>query len=395
MAYCQNTMLCEGVAIPVSLELAQITGVHESLLLQQVHYWINKSGKYIDGKYWIYNSYNDWHKQLKCLSCNQIRRAFESLEKKGLIISKKMKSSRFNHTKWYTIDYDKVKAIVPSAGIADIKRSNNTFSEIDLSQEEEQAIVVAEYRKSLEDKKASEVEEKQKNLPISPVPHRFGNNARSLQEKNLNSIKDISSNRVGDGEQKQNTVLDTKQIEEIKSIWKKYFSKPLSLTDKQQKMIEFVWEEYFDSSVDKWKEYCELIASSKFLMGEKTSFKANISFLLKPETIGNIRAGEYSTGDRNIKPDVSESIEEKRTRQDRELEEMDLPIKKQLLEHYGKDTCSSWFSRLRVEKVEEGIVTLSTPSAFIAEYIEENFKDKMLELWSGNKNKTKNIKFLS
>ena len=134
MTYCQNMMLCEGIAIPVSLELAQITGINESLLLQQVHYWINKSGKYIDGKYWIYNSYNDWHNQLKCLSYNQVMRAFRSLEKKGLIISKKMKSSRFNHTKWYTIDYDKLKSIIPSADIADIKQealSKNVWVNID------------------------------------------------------------------------------------------------------------------------------------------------------------------------------------------------------------------------------------------------------------------------
>ena len=130
-------------------------------------------------------------------------------------------------------------------------------------------------------------------------------------------------------------------------------------------------------------------------MGEKTQFKASFGFLLKPETIEKVREGEYSTGDRDILPDVSEGIEEKRKRQDRELEAMDLPIKEQLLECYGRDTCVSWFSRLRLEEVKDGIVTLSAPSAFVAEYVEEHFESKMLELWTHYENKVKNIKFLS
>ena len=261
------------------------------------------------------------------------------------------------------------------------KQDNNVISDIDFTQEEEQARVVSEYRRSLEDKKDSKVNEIQKNLPVSPVQTRSCNNARSLQENNNNSIKDISSNGEGESEKLKSLVFDKKKIEDIKSIWKKCFSKPLSLTQRQQKMVEFVWEEYFDSDTAKWQEYCELIASSKFLMGEKTEFKASFGFLLKPETIEKVRAGEYSTGDRDILPDVSESIEEKRKRQDRELEGMDLPIKEQLLECYGRDTCVSWFSRLRLEEVKDGVVTLSAPSAFVAEYVEENFRKKILEIW--------------
>ena len=148
-------------------------------------------------------------------------------------------------------------------------------------------------------------------MPVIPLQTRSCTDARSLQEINDNS-KDISSNRVGEREIKKDTVFEKKEIEEIKSIWKKCLSKPLSLTSKQQAMIEFVWEEYFDSSMDKWKEYCALISSSKFLMGEKTKFKASFGFLLKPETIEKVRAGEYSTGDRDISSDRTETAEEKR-----------------------------------------------------------------------------------
>ena len=76
---------------------------------------------------------------------------------------------------------------------------------------------------------------------------------------------------------------------------------------------------------------------------------------------------------------------------------MDLPIKGQLLEYYGRDTCISWFSKLKLKKIKGDVIILFAPSAFIAEYVEEHFGDKILEIWQniGNGKKTKHIKFLS
>lgn len=41
--------------------LATIIGLNESIILQQVHYWLKIKEKskqdYIDGHYWVYNTY--------------------------------------------------------------------------------------------------------------------------------------------------------------------------------------------------------------------------------------------------------------------------------------------------------------------------------------------------
>lgn len=44
-------------------ELAVKIGLHEALVLQQLHYWITetKSGIEHDGRRWIYNTLSNWH----------------------------------------------------------------------------------------------------------------------------------------------------------------------------------------------------------------------------------------------------------------------------------------------------------------------------------------------
>jgi hypothetical protein len=101
----QNTLL-------VPPEIASVIGMKESVVLNQIHYWLQKgSGKVIDGIRWIYNTIQDWTDQLKCLSFNQVRRALEHLEDLQIVKSCKPWKSEWNHKKAYTIDYDRLKAL--------------------------------------------------------------------------------------------------------------------------------------------------------------------------------------------------------------------------------------------------------------------------------------------
>ena len=48
----------------VNPELACIIGLNEAIILQQVHYWIEKKKEsnidFHDGRYWAYNTYEGW-----------------------------------------------------------------------------------------------------------------------------------------------------------------------------------------------------------------------------------------------------------------------------------------------------------------------------------------------
>ncbi|MCC4465807.1 hypothetical protein [Limosilactobacillus reuteri] len=45
-----------------SLAIA-LGGSDEAIVLQQLHYWLERSSQVRDGYRWVYNSMADWHKQ--------------------------------------------------------------------------------------------------------------------------------------------------------------------------------------------------------------------------------------------------------------------------------------------------------------------------------------------
>ena len=99
--------------------LARLVGLNEAIILQQVHYWLQRSSNIKDGHRWVYNSYPNWYKQMPVWkSETTMRTAFKRLEKQGLLITANYNKAGFDKTKWYRIDYDKLSSLenkLPSA----------------------------------------------------------------------------------------------------------------------------------------------------------------------------------------------------------------------------------------------------------------------------------------
>ncbi|WHY94680.1 DnaD domain protein [Neobacillus cucumis] len=90
---------------------ANMIGLNEAIVLQQVHYWVNKSNHIIEGRKWIYNTYNDWQEQFSFWSLSTIKRVFRSLADQGFLLSGNWNKRKMDHTKWYTIDYERLEAL--------------------------------------------------------------------------------------------------------------------------------------------------------------------------------------------------------------------------------------------------------------------------------------------
>lgn len=96
----------------------RLGGLNEAIVLQQLHYWLNNKNRkgertahLIDGRWWVYNSYEGWQKDFPFWSATTIKRAFLSLEKRGLVISKQFDAAARDMRKWYTIDYDALESL--------------------------------------------------------------------------------------------------------------------------------------------------------------------------------------------------------------------------------------------------------------------------------------------
>ena len=95
---------------PIALQPSIIKqfGFERAAILQQIHFLLHcpNSGKTIDGHKWIWNTYEDWAKQLKFWEPRTVRKWMTALEKEGLIISSQFDKIGWNRRKYYRIDYD-------------------------------------------------------------------------------------------------------------------------------------------------------------------------------------------------------------------------------------------------------------------------------------------------
>ena len=102
----------------VDIDLATAVGLNESIIIQQIHYWLitneEANRNLHDGFYWTFNSYPEWQKQFPFWSESTVKRAITKLEKQGYLISGNYNKLKIDRTKWYRINYNKLQTSVDS-----------------------------------------------------------------------------------------------------------------------------------------------------------------------------------------------------------------------------------------------------------------------------------------
>lgn len=85
--------------------LASKIGLNEAIVLQQIHFLSTISDNEIDGRKWVYNSFDDWQKQFPFWSRPTIVRIFKRLKDADLIITGNYNKRAYDRTMWYAVDY--------------------------------------------------------------------------------------------------------------------------------------------------------------------------------------------------------------------------------------------------------------------------------------------------
>ncbi|WP_057510428.1 conserved phage C-terminal domain-containing protein [Staphylococcus simulans] len=106
-----NNLLIDDYPILVLPKLATEIGLNEAIVLQQIHYWLKKSNHNYDGRRWIYNSFPEWQKHFPFWSVMTIKRTVYSLEKQDLLHVGNYNKAKFDKTKWYSVNYEKLKGM--------------------------------------------------------------------------------------------------------------------------------------------------------------------------------------------------------------------------------------------------------------------------------------------
>ena len=102
--------------------LAKVLGNSDkALILQQIQYWLNnpKVGKEADGRKWIRNTVEEWHKQFPWIASKTVQRYLKDLEDKGILLTNNLNKVKFDRTKWYAIDYNELDKLTNALGQSD------------------------------------------------------------------------------------------------------------------------------------------------------------------------------------------------------------------------------------------------------------------------------------
>ena len=101
-----SKLLINENPLQVLPSLAVKTSLNEAIILQQIHYWLEKSEHIHENKKWIYNSIENWCLQFPFFSKRTIERTIKQLCDRGLLIKGNFNRSKFDKTSWYSIDYE-------------------------------------------------------------------------------------------------------------------------------------------------------------------------------------------------------------------------------------------------------------------------------------------------
>lgn len=329
--------------------LAVKIGLNEAMILQQMHYWLNAdhNKNYIQGRHWVYNSYEEWHKQFPFWSKETIKRTIYSLEKQKLVVSDKLSEEKFNHRKWYSIDYIELQRL---------DQENDRLGQFVTNGE-----VIYETSDQV----------KMTRTDVSSC-YEHNKEQRLLTEitAETSSSKDFDEKKIAN---------------DMKNIWIEEIGN-IEVTQLTESLILNMFMSYqaiFNNSLENWRTYCRKIASSKFLMGEGSKgFKVWLSWAIKPDTYDKIQAGEYTLGDRELKPQISQNNPEEKEIIKQEINNSNkhplwIVACLDMFERVGGHTVKQWLLELDIAHHSQNEVYIHAQNLFVRDWVKKNLYEQI------------------
>lgn len=109
------------------VELARKIGVHEAIVFERIRHWCRGPKSHdIEGQSWIYNSFEDWERQLP-FKARTIKTLIARLKELKLINVNEFNKNRYRRPNWYSVNLEVYQAIVGgivSANLAPSESAN-------------------------------------------------------------------------------------------------------------------------------------------------------------------------------------------------------------------------------------------------------------------------------
>lgn len=414
-----HRIIASGPSLVLCPAIKQHVGLPAALVLQQLHYWLSQQNpKYgiidTNGRQWIRNTYEQWREQIQVLTLSTLRRAFSSLESKKIILSQrtaeKSKFSGGNQVKYYTIDYDQLETVVGNLSNVSINRpklftSNNSLEgegaskTVNLNKRQKPILKLTTDQSNANGisntpshllKMNRQPAQNEQILYITKNTSEitsFFDGTRTLFKNNSSNLDEYKVQPAKPAEVEKNSL-----VEEMICFWNEIVEqkqRKIALTPKRIKQLRAAFKQFFKEEIVNWEAFCSKIASSKFLMGEVSSFRAHFDWALRFDIIQRILEDGYSFGDRVIpqKQNSSEGEGGTQSIQTQCIAQMETKeslkiralLKLKLERKYGDNVnYNGWFMNTVItveEKEDETIRTLFVKTSFIRDMILTRFAD--------------------
>ncbi|MDM5329905.1 conserved phage C-terminal domain-containing protein [Neobacillus sp. CF12] len=192
-----SRLLIKENPVMIIPSLAVKIGLNEAVVLQQIHYWLGISNHQIKGRTWVYNTYEEWRKQLPFWSVSTIKRTILSLEMKGLLQSDNFNEMKMDKTKWYSINYDALQELEDSTNEYPVSPIEDSATE-----------GVGESKKEVSPSVKP-------NIPIAEIIDYLNEKTGKNFRPGSNKTKELINARYGEGFTLENfkRVIDLKSVE--------------------------------------------------------------------------------------------------------------------------------------------------------------------------------------
>lgn len=300
-----SQLLINEPPLQVLPTLALKIGLNEAIILQQVHYWLNPNfnKKLIEDRYWVYNSCEGWREQFKFWSKDTIKRAIISLQKQGLLIIGNFNHDKFNHSKWYSIDYEQLQKLeacidrfMQNAQIDDSKLHQSTDANCINRSMQLAPIDDGRLRKSLTETTSKDYTETNTHTTgtreTPSVDHR-------QEQPGVQNRMQPSFQRSSQSPSQHPFQPFGQYPAMMLALWNDAVRKadqPLPLTPERKRSLAHCLADSFEDDLDRWKDYCKQISQSPFLMGKgERGWKITLNWALDPKHIRKILDGDFQT----------------------------------------------------------------------------------------------------
>lgn len=291
-----SKLLINEQPLQVLPSLANIIGLNEAIILQQLHFFLRISRNKIGGRSWVYNTINDWQAEFSFWSVKTVQRTIDNLEKSGLVVSTdKFNKMKMDKTKWYTIDYQKLSEILP-------ENEKTPFGQNDQMETPKKENAFGQNDQMTFGQNDQSNNQRNKNINITPLSP-YGESANAEHSEVGGADKPHTDKKQNSIKVNYSAVAETYNdlVKELNSNLP-LIANPSQLSDKRKKAIKklaqvFIKRFDIDNDVESalgeyFKDF--LKSATNFYFGENNrGWKADFEYILRETTLDKVLEGNW------------------------------------------------------------------------------------------------------